>query len=250
MMRKFSVVLLCFGVSVFINRAGAAGSESPVGTWDTMIRRSGDDKGVCYLTFSEVTNAWTGYGITSKSLGPFTFNGTWLYDEKGKIVSGYVATFPGDTNGIAGYLDVKIPAAKHFRGKTKTTAGGFTLQGEPASTVPDVSGSWRAEIREGNETAVAGYNLLVSTNSPFGWFDLSGSGSILAGDFTMVGAILVSANGKAAGYYTLSGVGVTGTTTASFDGKFKSSLQKVVFKGRDQDGKRVVIRAERQLPSP
>jgi hypothetical protein len=227
-------------VSLFPVGASAQVTNSPVATWAVTL--AGRDRGLTYLTFSN-DFTWGGYGISLKSFGPFTIDGsTWSYNQQLEVVSGYTQFLPNDVE--AGRITITLPGGSKLRGRAVASNGHFNLKGEPLSPAPNVSGSWIGKVRTRGTKFFETYMITASTNLP-GWFDVDGQGVNSSGTFTISGALIVNADRRANGY-TISDYGSSVTTTSSFSGRFNAPLDKVGFVGRDDDNHSVVIRATKQ----
>ncbi len=240
-MRRFVLSsLLSSLVCLIAARSMAQATNSPVGTW--AVNWSGRDNALTYLTFTVTSNSmdWGGYGISAKSFGPLTINGTWDYDSKARVVGGYTESFPTDAE--SGHIVVKLPGSNKFRGTAFGTNGRFGLNGEPAGAVPNITGSnWVWKVRTRGNTFFEDDVITASTNM-LGWFDLIGQGSGPDGTFTVSGALIVNSDRHVNGF-TIRDFGASGSITSSFSGRFNVPLNKVILTGKDDDHRGVVIHA-------
>ncbi|MGD0650274.1 MAG: hypothetical protein ABSA97_03890 [Verrucomicrobiia bacterium] len=240
-MRIFVVSSLLLGL-VFLFPVGAFAqvTNSPVGTWAVAL--TGSDHGLTYLSFSN-NFTWGGYGISLKSFGLFTIDGsTWSYNQKLKVASGYTQLLPNDVE--AGHITVTLPGGNKLRGRAVASNGHFNLKGQPSSPAPHISGSWIGEVQTRGTKFFETYTITASTNMA-GWFDIAGEGIDSIGPFTASGAVIVHADRRANGY-TISDYGTSVTTTSSFSGRFNSPLTKITFAGKDDNNHHVIIRAAKQ----
>ena len=243
-MRTFVVALLFLGVvSSFLVGTSAQSpvdSDALVGTWETQWIGPGRDRATCYLTFSN-DFTWSGYGIALKSFGPVTIAGTWGVDSNDRTIGSFTE-YRGDGD-IAGTFKRIAVAHSHLRGRASTGHRHITVNGDASSTPLDVSGSnWVGEVRTGGNTIFQLYTFTASTNAP-GWFDITGSGHGRSGTYTISGALVVTSNRRANGYLASDFGSVNTTSTWSFAGRFVPSLERGLFRGRDDSGNRVVIHA-------
>jgi hypothetical protein len=134
----------------------------------------------------------------------------------------------------------------HLRGRAVATHGILQVKGTALSTLPDVSGSnWVGEVHTQGNTSFQSYTFTASTNLP-GWFDITGSGVGQGGTYTVSGALIVTSDRRANDYLVSDFGSVNSTSTWSFAGKFLPSLECAAFRGRQDTGHSLVIRAAKQ----
>ena len=238
-----SFVELCFAL-VLLNppTASAADTNLLVGTWGTQLKGPGSDQTTCYLTFSNDFTC-SGYGIALKSFGPVSIMGTWGVDSKGDITGG-ITGHRGD-----GDLSMTLTKfdANHSKihGSAFSPKGRVTLKGNALSTPPDVSGSnWVGEVRTHSNLSNQAYTFTASTNVP-GWYDVTGTGIGVGGVYAMSGALIVSPDRNANGYF-VSDFGTGKTSTWSFAGRFVPSLERATCRGHSDNGDSLRIFIEKQ----
>ena len=221
-------------------RSMAQATNSPVGTW--AVTWGGRDRAITYLTFTATSNSmdWSGYGISARSFGSVTFSGTWDYDSKARVVGGYTELFPNDAE--SGHIVINLPGGINLRGTASATNGKFSLRGHPSGAIPNIAGSnWFWTVRSRGNISFEN-NIITASTNMVGWFDVTGQGSGPGGTFTTSGALIVNSDRRVHGY-TIRDLGLSGSVTSSFSGRFNVPLNKVVLKGRDDNHHGVVIRA-------
>ena len=236
---RWSVFVFVVGMGCLLGLGAVAQTtDSPLGTWEAELAASGGDRATCYMTFLDDAT-WSGYGISTRSLGPFTIVGTWSNDDKGRVIGAATLFMP--TGDLVTTLLGRVKGDK-LRATVRKAAGGeFKMKAETATAPVDVSGNWTAEVRTRQSKDFQSWTLTASTNT-LGWFDLAGMGVGPGGAFTVTGALVVTSNRRASGY-TLTDLGVSGVVTSSFSGRFQSSSRRGTFRGRDHAGHDVVIKA-------
>ena len=224
---------VCLGAAIALS----GGNNSPVGTWQVSI--SGTDRGVTFLTFSN-DFTFAGYGIT-RDTGSFTIAGTWEFDSKDRIVSGYTQFIEGGS--AAGILRGDVVGNGRLQARARTTQGPQKFKAPPPAASPDLAGAWAGKSSAPGERGLTSFTLAASTNNTPGWFDLSGTGINSSGSFSMSGAVLVTSDHRV-GAYTVSDFG-TATQTASFAGRLVKKGKKLVLVGMNDDRQHTRLLAER-----
>jgi hypothetical protein len=245
MKRLLLLVGFCSALALLNTPAApAADTNALVKTWETQVIGPGADRATCFLTFSN-DFTWTGYGIALKSFGPVTFDGTWSVDAKQRITGGF--TEFRDDGDVGGTFIARLNGSNKLRARAITaTHRPLKFNGVAQSTLLDVSGSnWVGEVRSRGNKIFQSYTFTASTNLP-GWFDIEGAGVAEGGTYTINGGLVVTSDRRANGYL-ISDFGSAGTTsTWSFAGKFLPSLERAVFRGRQDNGHHFVIHATKQ----
>jgi hypothetical protein len=240
----FAFVGLCCALGLLnLPTASGANTNLLVGTWETQLVGPGSDRTTCYLTFS---NDFTvgGYGIALKSFGPIVIGGFWGVDSKGRLTGSF--TEYRDDGAIGATLTRLSVSRNKIRGSAFSSRGRVTLKGDALSTPLDISGSnWVGEVRTRGNTSFQSYVFTVSTNAP-GWYDVTGAGVGPSGAYTISGAVIITSDRRANGYFE-SDFGNGGTTsTWSFAGKFIPSLECATLRGHSDTGNGVRIRLTNQ----
>jgi hypothetical protein len=240
----FAFLGLCF-VPGLLNPPTASGANTNflVGTWETRLIGPGRDRATCYLTFSDDL-ACSGYGIALKSFGPVGLAGTWGVGAKGDITGSF--TEHRDDGDLSVTL-TRFNLNRHkIRGSAFSSQGRVTLKGDALSTPPDVTGSnWVGEVRTRGNISNQIYAFTASTNAP-GWYDVTGTGIGEGGLYTISGALVVTSDRNANGYF-VSDFGSGGaTSTWSFAGRFVPSLERATLRGQTDTGHNVRIRLTSQ----
>lgn len=211
------------------------GSNSPIGTWEVAIRGTGSSAGatgIAFMTFNS-DQSLTGYGLTPYTM--FTLSGAWTLDSSGETVGNYTEDLNGGT--ISGSFIGKARAGKLLRGTVVAGDGTFSILGNAAGTLPDLSGSWVGLVTEARTTVVETYNLTPMGGYP-GVFEISGSGSGPDGQFSISGDVIATSKGNIAAFGE-SDFQAGGTDLSYVSGKYNFTKQTATLNGGDSNGFRI-----------
>ncbi|MCG3147466.1 MAG: hypothetical protein PCFJNLEI_00906 [Verrucomicrobiae bacterium] len=239
-MRRFISNLVLGTAISLLPVVNTSAGESAV-TWQSTI--IGQDRGIIFLTFVDDLTL-TGYGISLNFLGPFTTSGTWGEGAKESVLGGFTSF--SDRGNQAGLLEGSVRGNGGFFAKVTTSGGPQKFKAPAPAAIADLSGSWTGSSQLQGKKSLLSFVLTPSTNNLPGWFDLTGTGIGETGSFTLTGAVLMTSDRNAAAY-TVSNFG-TSTTQAAFIGKVGPKANKWTFKGKDEDNKNILFKAERPKP--
>lgn len=231
-------ILAVIVAALFVQRAGAQVSDSPVGTWEVAYKDSAKDKGTIYLTFSG-DQSLSGYGITLQSFSLFFVSGTWSLDADGQVAASIVVS--NELTFGSGTLLGKAKTGSSFKAKGSLQGTPFNLKGKPVSGFTDVSGTWHGQFKISGMVADIDF---VSTPSPdyAGIWDLDGAVSGPGGSVPFVGAVLVAGGKQVFGYV---GDPMDPFSRSSLSGKLGSYGQSLKGSIEDPDGFKVGFQATR-----
>ena len=201
--------------------------NSPLGDWE--VRISGADKGVGFLTFEDDFSA-SGYEIRLKPFGLDDVSGTWGFGAKG-VITGSLVEQTGTTTNWNGTLAGKATSLKSLSASVTTTnAGIFKWKGVPATTFPDLSGTWTGVVTIVKSPTSVSYAVRTNaTDSAV--FDVTASGNTNA----VIGQLIATSRNVVYGYVT------TGGTNITMSGKFNEKKDSLTFKGTDATADKVSI---------
>ena len=201
--------------------------NSPLGDWQVTI--SGADKGVEFLTFEDDFSA-SGYAIRLKPFGLDDVSGTWGFGAKGAITGSLVEQI-GSTTNWTGTLAGKATSLKSLSTSVTTTnAGVFKWKGVPATTFPDLSGTWTGVVSIAKAPTSVSYAVRTNaTDSAV--FDVTTT----VDTNTVIGQLIATSRDVVYGYVT------TGGTNITMSGKFSAKKLSLTFKGTDTTADKVSI---------
>jgi hypothetical protein len=201
---------------------------SPVGTWQVSV--VGSEEGTLMMTFS-TNSTVTGYGVTRKQFGFITLAGSWNYDSKGDVVAAYVET--ANDVGSAFNLTARMLSSGRFLGHARGAGGGYQCKGEQPDGLPDLSGSWNAEIKRKGKAYIEQFTATSSTNYPH-VYDIAGQGLSEAGSYTLSGAIIASSRDKVSA--AVARTFGADTQTSAVSGNLKHGRSAMSMSGSDDTG--------------
>jgi glycosidase/PKD repeat protein len=203
--------------------------NSPLGDWEVTI--SGADKGAQFLTFEDDFSA-SGFGIRLKTFGPDDVSGHWGFNAKGQVMGPFVEQ-TGATTNWSGTLLGTVKSLKGVNGTVPTTTfGTFHWRGVPATTFPDLSGTWTGLVTVVRTTPVAVSYVISSNANDSGVFDIATS----ADPGTVVGQLLVTSRNKVYAYATFSG------KRLRLSGTFSVVRRSLTLRGTDATAERVSVK--------
>jgi PKD repeat protein len=207
--------------------------NSPLGDWEVTIH--GADKGAQFLTFEDDFSA-SSYGIRLKTFGLDDASGHWGFNAKGQVTGPFVERTLGVTN-WNGMLLETVKSLKSVRGAVKTTAlGTFRWNGKPATTFPDLSGTWTGLLTE-VRTAPATVSFVFSPNAnDSAVFDVVTSGD----PGTVVGQLLVTSRNKVYAYVAF------GSKQLRLSGTFNAMRRSLTLRGTDATAETVSVKIFQQ----
>ena len=206
--------------------------NSPLGDWQVTI--GGADKGVEFLTFEDDFSA-SGYAIRLLPFGLDDVSGTWGFGAKGQVTGPFVERLGGGTN-WNGTLTAKVKSLKSLGGSVTTTDSGvFRWKGVPATTFPDLSGTWTGIVTIVKAPTSVSYAIRTNANDS-AVFDVTTT----VDTNTVVGQLIATSRNVVYGYVTVGGTNIT------MSGKFKDRSAKALpdvmtFKGKDTTADKVSI---------
>jgi PKD repeat protein len=204
--------------------------NSPLGDWEVKI--SGADKGVEFLTFEDDFSA-SGFGIRLKTFGLDDVSGTWGFDAKGRLTGSFIEQLGSATN-WTGTLAGTAKSLKSLSASvTTTTVGVFRWKGVPATTSPDLSGTWTGVVTIVKAPTSVSYAIRTNaTDSAV--FDVTTTLNTNA----VIGQLIATSRDVVYGYVT------TGGTNITMSGKFNSKKlpMTMTFKGTDTTADKVSIK--------
>jgi hypothetical protein len=234
-MKKLIVTFLT-GIASLLLIATTWAQSPALGTWEVTLR--GRDSGVSYLTLLDNLTL-TGHGMTKKSFGLFSYNGTWQLNEKDEVVAAFIQSGNGGT--FAGSFVARVTKTGKLRAKGSSTTGKFTLTAVRLQATPNLTGDWITELKHGR-TGFYTTMTTVPDGNLAGVFTVSGQGIGPGGAFETEGQLIVNGKRKAAGTLEYS---TEDTLSSSFSGSVKKSLERMKFKGQDEKGRNVRVQADR-----
>ncbi len=206
--------------------------NSPLGDWEVTI--SGADKGAQFLTFEDDFSA-NGYGIRLKTFGLDDVSGHWGFstnNPKGQVTGPFVEQ-TGSTTNWTGTLLGPARAPKTVTGAVKTTAlGTFHWRGIPATTFPDLSGTWTGLVTVVRTIPVAVSYAITNNANDSGIFDIATT----ADPGTVVGQLLVTSRNKVYGYITFD------SKPINFSGTFSVARTSLTLRGTDPSAEKFTIK--------
>jgi PKD repeat protein len=201
--------------------------NSPLGDWEITI--SGADKGAQFLTFEDDFSA-SGYGIRLKTFGEDDVSGTWGFCAKGQVTGSFVEQL-GSTTNWNGTLTAKVKSLKSLGGSVTTTnLAAFRWKGAPATTFPDLSGTWTGVVTIIKAPTSVSYAIRTNANDS-AVFDVTTT----LNTNTVVGQLIATSRNVVYGYIT------TGGTNITMSGKFNATKLSMTFKGTDMTADKVSI---------
>lgn len=202
--------------------------NSPLGDWEVTI--SGGDKGVQFLTFEDDFSA-SGFGIRLKTFGLDDVSGHWGFDAKGRVTGPFLEQ-TGSTTNWTGTLLGPVKSLKSVSGTVPTTTlGTFHWKGIPATTFPDLSGTWTGLVTVVKTATSVSYAITNNANDS-AVFDIATS----AAPGTVVGQLLVTSRNKVYGYVTFGGEQIT------LSGNFNAARLSMTLRGTDATAEKVAVR--------
>ena len=182
--------------------------NSPLGDWEVTI--SGTDKGAQFLTFEDDFSA-SGYGIRLKPFGVDDVSGTWGFGAKGRVIGPFIEQL-GSTTNWNGTLTAKVKSLKSLGGLVTTTNSGvFRWRGAPATTFPDLSGTWTGVVTIMKAPTSVSYAIRTNANDS-AVFDVTTT----INTNTVIGQLIATSRNAVYGYVT------TGGTNITMSGKFSA----------------------------
>lgn len=203
------------------------GKNSPLGDWEITV--AGADKGVAFLTIADDFSA-SGFGIRLKQFGLDELNGNWSLNAKGQV-TGLFLEVTGSTTNWTGTLLGTIKSLKSFSGTVPTASGAFHWKGIPATTFPDLSGTWTGLVTVVKTDTSVSYQI-SSNATDAAVFDIATSDV----PSTVIGQLLVTSRNSVYGYVTVNGKPVT------MSGSFSAAHLSLTLKGTDATPEKVSIR--------
>jgi PKD repeat protein len=205
--------------------------NSQLGDWEVTI--SGADKGAQFLTFEDDFSA-SGFGIRFKTFGLDDVSGHWGFTNKptGQVTGPFIEQTGTTTNWTGTFLG-PVKSLKSISGAVKTTAlGTFHWRGVPATTFPDLSGTWTGLVTV-VRTTPATVSFVFSPNAnDSAVFDVATSGD----PGTVVGQLLVTSHNKAFAYVTADG------KQLRLSGTFNALRRTLTLRGTDATAERVTVK--------
>jgi PKD repeat protein len=198
--------------------------NSPLGDWE--ITTSGADKGAQFLTFEDDFSA-SGFGIRLKTFGLDDVSGHWSFNAKGQVTGPFLEQI-GSTTSWTGTLLGTAKSPKTLTATVPTASGIFHWKGIPATTFPDLSGTWTGLVTVVKTSTAVSYRI---TNDA-AVFDIATS----ADPATVVGRLLVTSRNSVYGYVTFDGKPI------NFSGTFSASRLSLTLKGKDATMEKVSIK--------
>jgi hypothetical protein len=202
----------------------------PNGMWEITI--SGKDPGTAFITFAD-DNTLSGYGMTLKSFGWFTLEGTWAVDAKGNTLAIYTQSAE-DTPSFDATLLGKANNSKTLSVKVTNPKGVYTMSGAPSKApAPDLTGTWTAKVTQGKIKSTQTFNINRSEDHP-ALFYLS---SPETGDYlNLSGYAIVTSKGKVGLCYETYDQDGNGIAMCSFTGTLNLRKQTGTLSGVTDHG--------------
>jgi hypothetical protein len=240
-MRFTKIICILIAVAALIRPAGADNSNLPVGDWSLDWKINDPDKGVAFLILSNDFSC-VGYGYSGKSFGIFPITGSWTLDPKDRAEASLV--FDISTGGRALSVRFKVKNNGRIIGTGRNPSGLVAkFSGRSPSDVPDMAGTWAAERKQKGDKFLETYTITVSTNLP-GVFDVVGTGSGPYGAYTVSGELMAAPSRKLAGLLIVN-YSPSATSTSSVTGQLTGNLLKFDLKGKESDGDRLSVKAQK-----
>ncbi len=208
--------------------------NSPLGDWE--VTTSGADKGAQFLTFEDDFSA-SGYGIRLKTFGLDDTSGQWGFNAKGQVTGPFVEQTGGTTN-WTGTLLGPVRSLKSLSGAVPATnafgasLGTFHWRGVPATTFPDLSGTWTGLVTVLRTTPVAVSYVISSNANDSGVFDIATS----TDPGVVVGQLLVTSRNKVYAYATFGG------KRLRLSGTFSAVRRSLTLRGTDATAENVAVK--------
>jgi uncharacterized repeat protein (TIGR01451 family) len=223
----FGTTNISTGVTIMV---GA--KNSPLGDWEVTI--SGGDRGAQFLTFEDDFSA-SGFGIRLKTFGLEDVSGHWgitTNNPKGQVTGPFVGQ-TGSTTNWTGTFKGPAKSSKSLSGAIPTTAyRTFHWRGIPATTFPDLSGTWTGLVTVVRTTPVPVSYVLSTNANDSAVFDIATS----ADPGTVVGQLLVTSRNKVYAYVTFDGKQI------QLSGTFIARRQTLTLRGTDTTAERFTIK--------
>jgi hypothetical protein len=201
--------------------------KSLLGDWEVTI--SGADKGAQFLTLKDDFSA-SGIGIRLKTFGLDAVSGHWGFDAKGRVTGPFVEQ-TGSTMNWTGTLSATVKSLKSVSGILTTTSGTFRWKGLPATTFPDLSGTWTGLVTVVKTATPVSY-VITNNASDSGVFDIATT----AAPGTVVGQLLATSRNRVYGYVMVGGQQIT------LSGNFSAARHSMTLKGTSTNGAKVAIK--------
>jgi len=188
--------------------------SSPLGDWQVTI--AGADKGVEFVTFEDDFSA-SGYDIRLKKFGLNDVSGTWGFGAKGRLTGSFIEQLGSATN-WTGTLAGTAKSLKSLSGTVTTTSVGvFRWKGVPATTFPDLSGTWTGAVTIVKVPTLVSYAVRTNANDS-AVFDVTTS----INTNTVIGQLIATSRDVVYGYVAVGGTNIT------MSGKFKDRSAKAL----------------------
>ena len=202
--------------------------NSPLGDWEVTI--AGADKGAEYLTFEDDFTA-SGFGIRLKTVGLDDVTGQWGFNTKGQVTGPFLEQTGSTTNWTGTFLGT-AKSLRSVSGTLPTLGSGiFRLRGVPATTFPDLSGTWTGVVTVVRTVAPPVSYIITENANDSGVFDIATS----AVPGTVVGQLIVTSRGLVYGYL------VSGGKQITLSGRFNSRRLTMILTGKDTIAERVRV---------
>ncbi len=203
--------------------------NSPVGDWEVTI--SGADRGAQFLTFEDDFSA-SGFGIRLKTFGLDDVSGHWGFTTKGQVTGPFVEQ-TGTTTNWTGLFTGPAKSSKTLSGAVPTTAfGTFHWRGVPATTFPDVAGTWTGLVTVVKTTPAPVSYVFTANANDSAIFDIATS----ADPATVVGQLLVTSRNKVYAYVTFD------NKQFRLSGTFNVKRDLLTLRGKDAAAVAVTIK--------
>ncbi len=206
--------------------------NSPLGDWEVTI--SGGDRGAQFLTFEDDFTA-SGFGIRLKTFGLDDVSGHWGISSNrpaGQVTGPFIGQTGSTTNWTGMFLG-PVKSSKTLSGVVPTTAfGNFHWRGIPATTFPDLSGTWTGLVTVVRTTPAAVSYVLTANANDSAVFDIATT----ADPGTVVGQLLVTSRNKVYAYVTFDAKQIR------LSGTFSSVRHALTLRGKDATGEAVSIK--------
>jgi PKD repeat protein len=206
--------------------------NSPLGDWEVTI--SGADRGAQFLTFNDDFTAG-GFGIRLKTFGLDEVSGHWGVNAKGQVTGPFIEE-TGSTTNWSGMLVGPVKSLKSLSGALPTAATGtFHWRGVPATTFPDLGGTWTGQVTVVRTPPVAVSYIFSANASDSAVFDIATS----ADPGTIVGQLLATSKNKVFAYISSDG------KQLRLSGAFSAARRTLTLRGTDATAERVSVRISR-----
>jgi hypothetical protein len=208
--------------------------NSPLGDWEVTI--SGADKGAQFLTFEDDFTA-NGFGIRFKKFGLEDVTGHWGFTNKptGQVTGSFIEQTGTTTNWTGPFLG-PVKSLKSLSGAVKTTAlGTFHWKGIPATTFPDLSGTWTGVVKVVKTATAMSYRIGANANDA-AVFDIATSDA----PGTVVGQLLVTSRDKVYGSVMFEG------KQLRLSGTYSAAHASLTLKGTDETAEKVFVKLFKQ----